>query len=311
MANTPLTRRAFLQAAAVAGFSLPLAGHAQEIVERGLFTERDVPFACDELLKLLNDERRAAGLNVLELDPLACKVAAEHARDMATGHFISHWGSDGRKPYHRYSFAGGVDAVQENASATDGVQSLAVPGILAELRERHQSMLAEVPPHDGHRKTILDPYHTHVGFGIALNGRSLRLDELYLARYIHLAPFTNAAKPRSTVVLEGRLLNAQHFLHQVDVFYEPLPTPPSLEWLNTWRSVGLPDEHKTLRPKVPPGTYYTDGSLGDFDWSRNGTFKVKVKMFRDEPGIYTALFWVRRDPTDKGFPGAEVCILSQ
>lgn len=230
---------------------------------------------------------------------------------MATGHFISHWGRDGRKPYHRYSFAGGIDALQENASSADNVQSLAVPGILDDLRERHQSMLAEVPPHDGHRKTILDPFHTHVGFGIALSGRSLRLDELYLARYVRLAPFTNTVKPKSTVKLGGRLLNRQHFLNQVDVFYEPLPTPPSLEWLHTHRSVGLPDEYKTLRPKLPPGTRYVDGSSGDFEWSSDGTFKVRVKMFRNEPGVYTALFWVRRVSTEKSFPGAEVCIWSQ
>jgi len=311
MANTYLTRRSFVKAAAVAGLGLPIVNRAQEIVERGLFTEQDVPYACEDLLKLLNEERRSYGLNALEMDPLACKVAADHARDMAAGHFISHWVRDGRKPYHRYSLAGVTDAVQENAAAADNVPSLAVPGILAELRERHQAMLAEVPPHDGHRKTILDPYHTHIGFGIALSGRSLRLDEIYLARYVRLAPFTNLAKPKSTVKLEGRLLNPEHFLNQVDVFYEPLPTPPALDWLNTPRSVGLPDEHKTLRPKVPLGTRYLDGSLGDFDWNSEGTFKVRVKMFRDEPGIYTALFWIRRLPTDKGFPGAEVCILSQ
>jgi uncharacterized protein YkwD len=310
MTATHPTRRSFVKAAAVAALGLPIAGRSQ-ITERGLFTERDVPYACDELLKLLNEERGSYGLNALEMDPLASKVAADHARDMATGHFISHWGRDGRKPYQRYSFAGGTDALQENAASADNVPSVAVPGVLAELRERHQSMLAEVPPHDGHRKTILDPYHTHVGFGIALSGRSLRLDELYLARYVRLEPFTNTAKPKSTVLLKGRLLNPEHFLNQVDVFYELLPTPPSLEWLNTYRSVSLPDEHKTLRPKVPPGTRYTDGSLGDFDWDREGKFRVKVKLFRDEPGIYTALFWVRRMPTNKGFPGAEVCILSQ
>ena len=304
------TRRSFLKAAAVGALGFPIIVRSQ-ITERGLFTERDVPYACDELLRLLNEERRSYGLNTLQMDPLACKVAAEHARDMATGHFISHWGRDGRKPYQRYSFAGGTDALQENAASADNVPSLALPSIVDDLRERHQAMLAEVPPHDGHRKTILDPYHTHVGFGIALSGRSLRLDELYLARYVRLAPFVNTAKPKSRVVLQGRLLSSEHFLNQVDVFYEPLPTPPSPEWLNTPRSVGLPDEHKTLRPKVPPDTRYVDGSLGDFEWNRDGEFKVKVKMFRDEPGIYTALFWIRRMPTDKGFPGAEVCILSQ
>lgn len=311
MANTHLTRRSFVKAAAVAGLGLPIVSRAQEIIERGLFSDKDVPYACDQLLKLLNDERRDAGLNTLEMDGLACKVAAQHARDMATQHFISHWGSDGRKPFHRYSFAGGTDAVQENAASAENIESLAAPGVLNDLRDMHQSMLKETPPHDGHRKTILDPFHTHVGFGIALSGRSLRLDELYLARYVRLAPFTNTAKPKSTVQLEGRLLNPQHFLNQVDVFYEPLPTPPSFDWLNTPRTVSLPDEHKTLRPRVPPGTRYTDGSSGDFDWTREGSFKIKVRLFRDEPGIYTALFWVRRVPTDKGFPGAEVCILSQ
>jgi hypothetical protein len=311
MANTCLTRRTFVKAATVAGLGLPVVGRAQLITERGLFTERDIPYARDTLLKLLNEERRAAGFNALAMDELACKVAADHALDMATGHFISHWGSDGRKPYHRFSFAGGTAATQENASSADGVQSLAAPGIIDDLCDMHQRMLAEKPPHDGHRKTILDPFHTHVGFGIALNGRSLRLDELYLARYIRLAPFANAAKPKSTVTVEGRLLNSAHFLNQVDVFYEPLPTPPSIAWLTTPRSVSLPDEHKTLRPKLPPGTRYTNGSSGDFDWSVEGNFKIRVKMFRAEPGIYTALFWVRRSPTEKGFPGAEICILSQ
>lgn len=311
MTHTHFTRRSFVKAVAAAGLGLPILSRSQEILERGLFSDKDIPYACDLLLKLLNEERRSFGLNALEMDALACKVAGDHARDMATGHFISHWGHDGRKPYHRYSFAGGTDAVQENAGSADNVPSLAVPGILDELRERHQAMLAEVPPHDGHRKTILDPYHTHVGFGIALDGRSLRLDELYLARYVRLAPFMNIAKPQSKILLEGRLLNPEHFLNQVDVFYEPLPTPPTSEFLHTPRSVSLPDEHKMLRPKTPLGTRYLDGSAGDFDWSRDGKFKVRVKMFRDEPGIYTALFWIRRLPTDKGFPGAEVCILSQ
>src|SRR5262249_22096117 len=151
----------------------------------------------DDLLKLLNEERRHAGLSTLEMDPLACKVAGEHARDLATGDFLSHWGSDGRKPYHRYSFAGGTEASQENVAAATSVQSLAVHGIVNDLRELHQSMLAEVPPRDGHRKTILDPHHTHVGFGIALRGRNLSLDELYLARYVRFAPFKNSATPKS------------------------------------------------------------------------------------------------------------------
>ena len=120
MTHTRPTRRSFVKAAAVATLGVPIIGRAQ-ITERGLFTERDVPYACDELLRLLNEERRSYGLNALEMDALACKVAAEHARDMATGHFISHWGRDGRKPYQRYSFAGVLrhDASNKDRLAAD------------------------------------------------------------------------------------------------------------------------------------------------------------------------------------------------
>jgi hypothetical protein len=175
----------------------------------------------------------------------------------------------------------------------------------------HVSMLEEVPPYDGHRKTILDPFHTHVGFGIALQEHSLRLDELYLARYVRLDPIARRAKPKSKVVLTGNLLNPKHFLNQVDVFYEPLPKPPDLAWLQAPRPVSLPDLYKTLRPAALPGTAYPDGSRGDFDWWRDGRFRVPARLFINEPGIYTIVFWIRRVAADKGFPGAGVCILSE
>ncbi len=69
------------------------------------------------------------------------------------------------------------------------------------------------------------------------------------------------APPKSTVLLTGNLLNPKHFLHQVDVYYEALPAPPDLAWLQVRRSVSLPDVHVTLRPRVPEGTSYTDGSI--------------------------------------------------
>jgi uncharacterized protein YkwD len=306
-----IDRRSFLKAAAPLALGFRAIARGQIPIERGRFSEGDIPAAREQLLKIVNAERLSAGLSQLELDDLACKVASEHALDMVKGEFLSHWGSDGRKFYHRYSFAGGTDAAQENASAADNIQSVTPTAVMQDLRDMHVSMLEEVPPDDGHRKTILFPHHTHVGFGIALQGHSLRLDELYLARYVHIEPISRQATPKSTVVLTGRLLNAKHFLNQVDVFYEALPAIPDLAWLRTPRSVSLPDVHVTLRPKAPDGTRYTDGSRGDYDWSRDGKFRVPAKLFEDEPGIYTIVFWIRRVPEDKGFPGAEVCILSK
>ena len=187
--RSTISRRSFLQTAGLSSFGLTALGRAQTIIERGRFDDAQLPLVRQELLKMVNAERAGAGLSQLLLDDLAGQVASDHARDMVTGSFLNHFGTDGRKPFHRYCFAGGIDAVQENASAAENIQSLSPAPVLGDLRDMHQSMIDEVPPNDGHRKTILFPFHTHVGFGVALQNRSLRLDELYLARYLQLDPF--------------------------------------------------------------------------------------------------------------------------
>ena len=62
--------------------------------------------------------------------------------------------------------------------------------------------------------------------------------------------------------------------------------------------------------RAPEGMTYTDSSRGDFEW-RNGKFRTQVKLYKNEPGIYTIVCMVRRVPSDKGFPGGEVCIVSK
>src|SRR5436190_19393083 len=177
-----IDRRSFIKGAAPFALGLHAIVRAQVPIERGRFNEDDVRLAREQLLRMVNEERSQAGLGKLELDGLACNVASDHALDMAKGEFLSNWGSDGRRPYQRYSFAGGTDAVQENASSAGNILSLAPTGVLKDLHDMHLSMLNEKPPNDGHRQTILFPVHTHVGFGIALQGFHLRLDELNVAK---------------------------------------------------------------------------------------------------------------------------------
>ncbi|HEU5239264.1 MAG TPA: CAP domain-containing protein [Pyrinomonadaceae bacterium] len=307
-----LDRRSFLKAATPLALGLPVLVRSQTFIEKGRWSEEQVPVARAELLKLVNAERASAGLSQLQLDDLACKVASGHAREMADLGFFSHWNSVGYTPFYRYGLVGGVDGLQENVSSAEDIESLTPYRIMNDLRDMHQIMHDEVPPEDGHRKTILFPYHTHVGFGIALQNRSLRLDELYLARYIEFDPFINQAKPKSTVILSGRLINPAHFINNIDVCFERFPEPRSLEWLKGKQaSVTLPDIYARLRPRAPEGLTYPDGGNGDFEWNRKGKFRVRVSLSKSEPGIYTVVFWVRRVPADKGFSGAQVCILSK
>lgn len=282
----------------------------QALVEPSRFTEADLPIANEQLLKQLNADRASFNLSPLELDDLACEVASSHARDMVEKTFLSHWGSDGRKSYQRYCLAGGTGSVLENVSAADYIESTISSRVLSDLHERHESMLNETPPDDGHRKTILFPYHTHVGFGIALRDHSLRFVELYLARHAILDSFPRELKPGSSVTFTGRVPNMGQLLYEVIVYHEPIPNPPDIAWLREPRSVSLPAPLKVLRRRAPPGTVYVAGGTGDFDSDASGNFRVRVKLKVKGPGIYTMVFWLRRFPEDRGFAGAQACVLS-
>lgn len=299
-------RRSFLKSAAPFGLGF-LRVARRTTIERGRFSEDDVPLARSQLLRMVNEERSQAGLGKLELDGLACSVASEHALDMAKGEFLSHWGSDGRKPYQRYSFAGGTDAVQENASSADNIESLAPADVLKDLQLMHLSMLNEKPPNDGHRRTILFPAHTHVGFGIAVQGFHLRLAELYVAKYVRVDPIPQRATPKQSVLLSGRVLNPENVLAGVEVYYEPLPTPPQIEWLRVARSYGMPDERESFQPLLPAGTHYSDGTRGEIEMLAGRNFRVRIPLSK-LPGINTIMVWVSKGENGVPFPASQICI---
>ena len=302
-----IDRREFLKAAAPFALGLSAIARGQIPIERGRFSDEDIPLAREQLLQMVNDERAHAGLNRLQLDELACKVANEHAHDMVTGEFLSHWGSDGRKPYHRYSFAGGTDAVQENVSSADNMQSVTPNGVLRDLHDMHQTMIEEVPPNNGHHKTILFPHHTHVGFGIALQGYSLRLDEIYIARYVEVDPIPRQAKPRASVFLSGKVLKHKYVLTGAGVYYEPLPSPPAIEWLRQPRSYGMPEVNEILLPRLPDRKIYADGSTGSIQVDATGGFRVRVGLSK-KPGINTIMVWLRAGQTGTAFPASQICV---
>jgi len=117
------------------------------------------------LLQLVNEERDVEKLKPLEFDDLATKVANEHAHDMATRDFASHWSSNGLKPYMRYSFAGGWHATKENVSAADNTWSMRPAELIQDTKYLHVRLYQETPPNDGHRQAILAPHNLMSGLG--------------------------------------------------------------------------------------------------------------------------------------------------
>jgi hypothetical protein len=123
------------------------------------------------MLTLINRDRKAEGLDPVELDAIAARGAERHARDMAQHGFTAHWGTDGSVPEQRYTEAGGTDLVQENVACLfDGVPRDLDPSPRfdpALLEQLQKMFMDEVPPNDGHRRNILKPWHVRVGIGLA------------------------------------------------------------------------------------------------------------------------------------------------
>lgn len=305
--NVSITRRAFLQAATVPLLDRVLLKAQTQSTDAERFAE-----LRENLFQMVNEERAVARVPLLKMDDLATRVATSHATEMAAYEFVSHWGRDGLKPYHRYSFAGGSDATQENVSAADNTWSNKLSDLKQDTSYLHLRMYQETPPNDGHRKTILAPQHTHVGFGIALEKLRLRVVELFVARYVEVPPLSRVMKPGSEFVFAAKMLKREHTLNHVEVFYEPsLPKPPDLSWLREPRSYALPNHSRTLRPKVMPPYMYADRTRGDVDVELDGSFSVPVTLYNSKPGIYTIVAWIKRRSSEKAFPATEVCIRAE
>jgi len=284
------SRRGFLRSAST---SLGVT-----LLHRNVLASDDLETAFTEiranLLEMINEERAVAKLNPLLIDELATQVATKHAQEMAVEDFASHWGRDGRKPYHRYSFAGGTQATQENVSAADNTWSMKVSDLKQDAAYLHVRLYQEKPPYDGHRRAILAPQHTHVGFGIAVDKLRLRIVELFVAKYLQVEPIRRKAKPGDRLTFTAKMLKEGYYLNSVEVFYEPLPAPPEMSWLRQPRSYSWPDESRVLSA---------------VQVALDGKFTTPIKLFRSEPGIYTIVSWLTRNSgSQKPFPATEVCI---
>src|SRR5262249_48116577 len=126
------------------------------------------------MLRLINRDRKQFDLGPVQLD-LQLSTAADtycraQIRNGTTGHFTTAGGA----PYRRCSFAGGNDAVSETAAAWSAGYNFDAKSLYEMMRSSEESMMREVAPHDGHRRTILDPYATHVAIGLAWEGGEFR-----------------------------------------------------------------------------------------------------------------------------------------
>jgi uncharacterized protein YkwD len=96
---------------------------------------------------------------------------------MLRNRFLSHWGSDGSKPYMRYTEQGGRGEVAENA-AYSGFFYNEPNAAMIEPKERintlqHSMVYDDASSNWGHRDNILNKNHNKVNIGIAYDSVTL------------------------------------------------------------------------------------------------------------------------------------------
>jgi hypothetical protein len=287
------------------------AGDVRRLLLHAADDDKTLNQLRSNLLQMVNEERAVAKLSQVAIDSLATEVATRHAREMAQHKYVSHWNREGLKPYQRFSFAGGFHATQENISAADNTWSSELKDLIQDTSYLHLRLYNETPPNDGHRKAILAPQHTHVGFGIAVDELRLRVVELFVSKYVEFGSQPQKGKPGETINLKGRLRDLSHTLTIIEVFYETLPKKLEAEALNQTRAYSLPSESVNLRPRLPPPYQYADKLPGVIEVDETGSFRAPITLFKKSPGIYTVVCWVKVGRFGKAFPATEMCIRAE
>src|SRR5260221_10612312 len=134
------------------------------------------------MLRLITRDRKQRGLRPVDIDLRRSTAADSYCRAQIRNRTTGHFTTDGVAPYMRYSFAGGNDAVSENAAAWSANYNFDAKALYEMMRSAEDSMMREGGPHDGHRKTILDPYATHVAIGLAWEGGGVRITQEVIPR---------------------------------------------------------------------------------------------------------------------------------
>jgi uncharacterized protein YkwD len=248
-----------------------------------------------EFLRLVNRDRTAFGLQPVTLDPFSSSVADNYCRAQIRNGTTGHFTVDGQAPYMRYSFAGGNDAVSENAAAWSANYRFTDRALYEMIRRSEDAMITELAPHDGHRKTILDPYANFVGIGLAWEKGEFRLTQEFIRHYIdwtHALPRTAASGER--VVCSARPIHG-YDIEAITVHHEPLPQTISPVTANIIDSYSLPDQRQEYLPRLTwrSGKRYSDGRRGDFPVADDGSFTFDIPL-NDGAGIYTVVVWVHR-----------------
>lgn len=261
-----------------------------------------LPEAREYVLALVNRDRAENGLKSVERDETCERAGQRHVEDMTRHGFTAHWGTDGSVPEQRYTEAGGVHFSQENAACFfDGqIRKLDLDPVFepALLEKIESAFMAELPPHDGHKKNILRAVHNRLGVGLAKPvgiGQPCMAQE-FVDAYGEFEDLPKRAHVGESVVVAGEIAEPVQF-GGVGIARIDLPAPLSASELHATSTYTTPQPYvlffppgfETPKPVTVSGSKFTI-TVPLQDHNRPGRYEVSV--WGKYPGSGDALVMV-------------------
>jgi hypothetical protein len=267
--------------------SYPVSSAPEDPVKKAVFAQ-------------INADRAAHGLTPVAWDEAASRVAdvftAAQVHEGTRGHFLL----DGLPPYARTGLAGVFGMGAENVVAWRTTGSAFHEPSLDLALEGQASMMAEKPPEDGHRRTILDPVVTHVGVGWAQGGGEFRMAEEFQTRCLDVLTISRAASDPVTLLFRGRTV-AGGQLRFVTLALEPSPRPLTKAQADARRRYTYPEPRLAF---VPEGlkSYQVVGATTEDVLHVGGAGEFSFRFTPALEGLWTIVFHVS-EGKDRAKPG--------
>ena len=257
------------------------------------------------VLDRINEDRTDFGLPPVKLS--SNQAAQVHAEDVFRTRQISHWLTNGQKPYMTYTQYDGEGSVQQNvaiAGFSPEQYEQCITNILVECEKVEPLSTIEQLQYemmyndkdccnDGHRNNILDPYHTHVSIGIVYDQYYLTLVQNFENNY-----GLDVDAEDSEIEISGTLLDGQ--LDQIAIYYDEMPSRAIYEQNKNLLSYSAGELVAVIVKPLPPGYYYE--SLQGYNlieadrWTvESDTVNVMFDLADavDEDGAYTMFALVK------------------
>jgi uncharacterized protein YkwD len=256
-------------------------------------------------LDLINEDRADFGLPPVELS--TNQAAQAHAEDVYNTKRISHWMTNGEKPYMTYTRYGGEGSVQQNVAIAGfsadqydecrtnilvDCEKIEPLSTIEELEYEMMYMDVECC-NDGHRDNILDPRHTHVSIGIVYDQYYLAFVENFENNY-----GLDVDVASGQVRISGQLPEGE--LQQIGIYYDGMPTRAVYDQNKHLLSYSAGELAAIVAKPLPPGYYYEKPDGYDLieanRWGDGSSVNVMFDLASavEEDGVYT-LFTVIED----------------